>query len=129
MAVEDEVGCGRMAVEYSPTSSYPHPTLYSAAILPHPTSSFTAFFCHRTRPTLSYPSLPYLMLPSLTHPTPHPTLAHLPTQSYSVVYCHPTSQPTLSYSILPHITTSYLVLPCPTLSYSILPHPTPSNHI
>ena len=36
--------------------------------------------------------------------------------------CHPTSQSTLSYFILPH----YLVLPCPTSSYSILPHPTPA---
>ena len=34
----------------------------------------------------------------------------LPTPSYIVSYCHPTSQPTQAYSILPDLTTSYSVL-------------------
>ena len=106
----------QLTTSYPVVPSYPslqRPTLHSSASLP--------------RPSLSYPSLPYLLLPSLTHPTPPPTLSHLPTLSYIIFYCHPTSQPTLSYASLPHITTAYLVLPCPTLAYSILPHPTPAN--
>ena len=115
-----------------PTSSNPilflhlpsYPVLsYPTAILPHP---YTAFFCHLTPSysILSHPTLPYP-----THPTPHPTLSHLPTQSYIVFYCHSTSHPTLSYSILPHLTTSYLVLPCPTISYSIPPSSFNCTHL
>ena len=118
-----------------PTSSNPilllhlpsYPVLsYPTAILPHPTSSYTAFFCHLTPSysILSHPTLPYP-----THPTPHPTLSRLPTQSYVVFYCHCTSHPTLSYSILPHLITSYLVLPCPTLSYSIPPSSFNCTHL
>ena len=94
----------------------------------HRTSSnlHEQFVTHNLLSSLASPSLPYLLLPSLTQPTPQPTLSHLPTHSYSVFYCPPTSQPTLAYSILPHKTTAYLVLPCPTSAYSSLPHPTPA---
>ena len=108
------------------TTSYPvapsYPILHCSLLPSYLTSNPVPNFLHCIL------LLAYLRgkLRSYSTPTPHPTLSHLPTQSYSVFYCHPTSHPTLAYSILPHITTSYLVLPCPTSSYSILPHPTPS---
>ena len=66
---------------------------------------------------------------SAYHIKPQPTLSHLPTPSYSVAYCHSTSQKTQSYSFLPQLTTSYIVLHYILLtSYPVLPSPTTANY-
>ena len=49
-----------MAEEYSPTSSYPQPTLFSTASLPHPS--------HLVLHWILLP--PYHSLPGRTHPIP-----------------------------------------------------------
>ena len=124
-----------MAVEYSDIPAY------LTYLLPHPTSSYTGFFCHPT-PTRSYLILPHptpdsstiLPSPTLSSPIlPHPTSSY--TASYLVLHWrllpsypvlfYPTSQPTLptSYHILPRPTlasSAILPLPGPTLSYPIL---------
>ena len=85
-----------MAVEYSDIPAY------LTYLLPHPTSSYTGFFCHPT------PTRSYLILP-------HPTL-----DSSTIL-----PRPTLSYPILPHPTSSYWIL-LPAYPYPVLPYPTPS---
>ena len=96
--------------------SSPFPAL-SYLCLHNPTSFSTAILhWSLPRPTSAY------------HIKPQPTLSHLPTPSYIEAYCHPTSHKTQSYSILPHLTTSYIVLHYILLtSYPVLPYPTTSN--
>ena len=104
-------------------------------LLPHPTPSYTGYYCH---PTPSHRILPWILLPSypilhcillpsyhiLPRPTldssilPHPTPSYLGlglglglrlALSYTVFYCHPTTglfcHPTLSY-----LSTTFFVL-------------------
>ena len=114
-----------MAVAYSDIPAY------LTYLLPHPTSSYTGFFCHPT-PTLSYLILPHPTRDSSTI-LPRPTLSYPilphPTSSYTGFFCQPT--PTLSYLILPHATLyTTAILPHPTSSYTgFFCHPTPSYFI
>ena len=118
-----------MAVEYSDIPAY------LTYLLPHPTSSYTGFFCHPT-PTLSYLILPHPTLESSTS-LPRPTLSYpslpQPTSSYTglfypvylilphpTLYCHPTaSYLVLHWILLP----AYPVLLYPLPAYHILPRP------
>ena len=101
---------------------------------------------HRTLSKRMIFVLHWILLPSY-HVLPHPTTPNhiLPCLTsvdpiLRVVYCHPTLEPTPSYLILPHLTTSYPgAPPYPILQCILLPsyltsnpgllYPTPYNHI
>ena len=99
------------------------PTLYHIyRITSYLVVHYTRVFCH---PTLSYIILPPLTTSILPHPTLYSTAILLhwillqvypephPISSYTRVFCHPT----LSYIILPPLTTSNHIPPHPTLYF------------
>ena len=97
----------------------PHLTT-SCPVLPLSSQSYVVFYCH---PTLD-PTPSYLSLPQQT--TSYPVAP-----SYPILHCIllPPYLTTQSYSILPHLTTSYIVLHYILLtSYPVLPYPTTANH-
>ena len=131
-----------------PTLSYlslPHPTLYSTAILPHPTQLYTAYpnvpsslprptldsSALLPCPTLSYPILHCILLPSY-HSLPRPTLESyhsLPSRTHPIpkyilayLVLHGTLLPASILPILPQPFSSYTGLfSHPTLCYPVLP--------
>ena len=74
-------------------------------------------------PHLCAPSLPYLLLPSLTHPTPQPTLSHL--QAFGVVRLYQTFS---MYSVTGETRSAGCFCKSSGWFKHIEPHRTYSNH-